>query len=143
HSVFRGKVLSLSATQSGELVVHHHKLRAVTPEELILPASIRQRIERHTVVFAERSARLAAAGRHLKRGVMLYGPPGTGKTLTAMYLAGRMAGRTVLIMSGRGLGLIQATCGMARLLQPATVIIEDVDLVAEERSRLAACNTPL
>jgi ATP-dependent 26S proteasome regulatory subunit len=32
---------------------------------------------------------------------------------------------------------------MARALQPSTVIIEDVDLVAEERTRLNNCNTPL
>jgi ATP-dependent 26S proteasome regulatory subunit len=52
-------------------------------------------------------------------------------------------GRTVLIMTGRGLGMIEATCAMARTLEPATVIVEDVDLVAEERTRLSACNTPL
>ena len=26
--------------------------------------------------------RLKAAGRHIKRGLLLYGPPGSGKTLT-------------------------------------------------------------
>ena len=142
-SVYRGKVLSLGESPQRELVVHHHKLPKIEADQLILPAGLRERIERHTVVFAHRSAALAAAGRHLKRGLLLYGPPGTGKTLTAMYVASRMTGRTVLLLSGRGLGLLEASCAMARALQPSTVIIEDVDLVAEERTRLNNCNTPL
>jgi hypothetical protein len=143
RSVYRGKVLSLGQNAQHELQVQHHKLPELTPEQLILPQGLRERIERHTVVFAQRSAALAAAGRHLKRGILLHGPPGTGKTLTAMYLAARMPDRTVLLLSGRGLGLIEASCAMARALQPSTVIIEDVDLVAEERTRLNNCNAPL
>jgi hypothetical protein len=143
RSVYRGKVLSLGLTQYSELTVSHHRLPEIAPDQLILPTGLRERIERHTVVFAQRSAALAAAGRHLKRGILLHGPPGTGKTLTAMYLASRMPGRTVLLLSGRGLGLLEASCAMARALQPSTVIVEDVDLVAEERTRLNNCNTPL
>jgi hypothetical protein len=143
RSVYRGKVLSLGQTPQHELVVNHHRLPEITSEQLILPAGLRERVERQSVVFARHSAALAAAGRHLKRGILLHGPPGTGKTLTAMYLASRMQGRTVLLLSGRGLGLLEASCAMARALQPSTVIIEDVDLVAEERTRLNNCNTPL
>jgi ATP-dependent 26S proteasome regulatory subunit len=76
---------------------------------------------------------LLGAGRHLKRGLLLHGPPGTGKTLTAMYLVGRMPGRTTLVLSGRSYGLVSPTCELARNLQPSMVILEDVDLVAEER----------
>jgi ATP-dependent 26S proteasome regulatory subunit len=49
----------------------------------------------------------------------------------------------VLLLSGRGLGLLESSCAMARALQPSTVIVEDVDLVAEERTRLNNCHTPL
>jgi ATP-dependent 26S proteasome regulatory subunit len=78
---------------------------------------------------------LLAAGRHLKRGLLLHGPPGTGKTLTAMYIASQMPDRTVIILTGRGFGLIQRSVELARLLQPSIVLFEDVDLVAEERTR--------
>jgi ATP-dependent 26S proteasome regulatory subunit len=54
-----------------------------------------------------------------------------------MYLAGQMPERTVLLLTGRTQGLIEQSCRIARLLQPATVILEDVDLVAEERTRQA------
>jgi hypothetical protein len=143
NSVHRGKVLSLDQNAQHELVVKYRRVPEIQPEQLILPDGLRERIERHTVLFSERSARLASTGRHLKRGILLYGPPGTGKTLTAMYLASRMPGRTVLLLTGRGMGLIEPSCAMARALQPATLIIEDVDLVAEERTRQGNCNTPL
>jgi ATP-dependent 26S proteasome regulatory subunit len=70
----------------------------------------------------------------LKRGLLLHGPPGTGKTLTAMYLVTQMPGRTVLILTGAGMGSIETACQLARMLAPATVILEDVDLIGTERS---------
>src|SRR5258708_30340792 len=55
-----------------------------------------------------------------------------------------MADGTVLLLTGRTFGLIEQSCAMARLLQPATVVLEDVDLVAEERTRQnAGCNAVL
>jgi ATP-dependent 26S proteasome regulatory subunit len=64
---------------------------------------------------------------------LLHGKPGTGKTLSAMYLVSRMPDRTVLVLTGGGVRAIEAACGLARLLQPATIILEDVDLVGSER----------
>lgn len=135
HNVYRGRVVSLTQKQMGPLEVKFHHLPSIERDEIVLPAGVLERIERQTIRFAELADRLAAAGRHLKRGLLLWGPPGTGKTLTAMYLARRMPNRTVLLLTGQTLGLIETSCTMARLLQPATVILEDVDLVAEERTR--------
>src|SRR5262249_27361324 len=109
-------------------------LPALDRDEIVLPEGLLDRIERQTIGFSEHRDKLLRAGRHLRRGILLYGPPGTGKTFTAMYLANRMKGRTVLLLTGRGVGLIEHSCEVARLLQPATVILEDVDLVAEERT---------
>jgi ATP-dependent 26S proteasome regulatory subunit len=50
-----------------------------------------------------------------------------------MYLASRMENRTVIILTGGGLGSIEVACHLARLLEPATVILEDVDLIGTER----------
>jgi ATP-dependent 26S proteasome regulatory subunit len=61
-----------------------------------------------------------------------------------MYLAGRMADRTTILLTGGGLGLLEESCALARALQPATLILEDVDLVAEERTaQQKACNVVL
>ena len=61
-----------------------------------------------------------------------------------MYLAYQMRGRTTLLLTGRGVGLLEHSCTMARLLQPATIILEDVDLIAEERTEQdSGCNALL
>ena len=130
---YRGHVLSIEEDCHGGTVINHHDLPAIRREDLILPESLLQRIERHTLSFTKHAQRLREAGRHLKRGILLFGPPGTGKTLSAMYLATQMTGRTVLLITGGGAGSIETACRLARLLEPATVILEDVDLIGTER----------
>jgi hypothetical protein len=134
RNVYRGHIISLEPGGQGDLQVRFHRLPGIERESIILPAGVLERIERQTVGFARLGERLRAAGRHLKRGLLLYGPPGTGKTLTAMYLASQMPDRTIILLTGRGIGLIEQSCALARLLQPTTVILEDVDLIAEERT---------
>jgi hypothetical protein len=141
RNVYRGHVVSLSADRT--LQVHFHRLPPVGRDQIILPAGLLERIERESVGFAKHAARLNAAGRHLKRGMLLHGAPGTGKTLTAMYLAGRMPDRTVLLITGRTMGLLEQACAMARVLQPATIVLEDIDLIAEERTRQGGACAPL
>jgi hypothetical protein len=144
RNVYRGHVLSLVETRMGATEIKFHRLPEVRRENIILPTGLLERIERQTVRFSELSEKLIAAGRHLKRGILLHGPPGTGKTLTAMYVARAIQNRTVLLLTGRGQGTIEQSCALARALQPSIVILEDVDLVAEERTRPgAACAGPL
>jgi hypothetical protein len=130
---YRGQVLSIEEDCRGTMSVRFHHLPHVGRDDLILPDALLRRIERHTVSFSRHAEKLRAAGRHLKRGILLHGPPGTGKTLSAMYLAAQMPGRTVLLLTGAGVGSIEAACQLARMLAPATVILEDVDLIATER----------
>jgi hypothetical protein len=132
---YRGHVLSLEPDCYGNLNLQFHHLPSIGRENLILPAALLDRIERHTLRFSKHGERLRAARRHLKRGILLHGPPGTGKTLTAMYLVAQMPGRTVLLLTGAGQGTIQKACHLARLLEPATVILEDVDLIGTQRER--------
>lgn len=137
-NVYRGHVISLSPGSLGmgpQTLVAFHAIPKVTREDVILPEPLLARVERQTFGFAEHADRLLAAGRLLKRGMLLYGPPGTGKTLTLMYLIGRMPGRTVLLATGLGMGLFQAVAQMARTLAPSMIVLEDVDLIAEERGR--------
>jgi ATPase family associated with various cellular activities (AAA) len=65
---------------------------------------------------------------------LLYGPPGTGKTHTTRYLVGRMDGYTRLTLTGRALHAVGAIADLARELEPAMIVLEDVDLVAEHRT---------
>src|SRR5436190_863306 len=118
RNVYRGRVVSLAVKPPmGALEVKFHRLPPVDRDGIVLPTDVLDRIERHTIRIAAHRERLLAAGRHLKRGLLLWGPPGTGKTLTAMYLARQMPDRTVLLLTGKSLGLIETSCTMARLLQ--------------------------
>ena len=145
-NVYRGHVISLSPGQFGpgpQTLIAFHALPRIAREDVILPDGVLERIERHTIVFAEQAERLLAAGRSLKRGLLLYGPPGVGKTLTVMHLTGRMPGRTVILTTGLGLGLLQPVAQLARSLAPSMVVIEDIDLIAEERGHPFGHTGPL
>jgi ATPase family associated with various cellular activities (AAA) len=133
HNVYRGRVLEVGGSDFGETIFQVRTLPKVERDGIVLPDGVLERVERHTLTFGDQAERLRQAGRHVKRGLLLHGAPGTGKTLTAMYLANRMPERTVMILTGGGLGAIEPACDIARRLAPAMVVLEDVDLVALDR----------
>jgi hypothetical protein len=132
-NVYRGQLLELEAGNGG-VQVRFPRLPATSREDVVLPEDVLRRVERHSLDMAARREQLRAAGQHLKRGLLLYGPPGTGKTHTVRYLVQALEGTTVLLMSGQSLHLIGAVTSLARDLQPAALVLEDVDLVAEDRA---------
>src|SRR5215213_142641 len=135
HNVYRGQVISFSRDMFGErgAALHFHRRPALTVEEGILPAETLAAINRQVVGVAEHRERLLAAQQHLKRGLLLYGPPGVGKTHSVRYLTSQLDGVTIVLLSGESLGLISTACSVARTLQPAMIVVEDVDLIAEDR----------
>ena len=136
NNVFRGHVISF-----GGEVFHHHRgalltfldRPSVSRDQVILPPDVLDGIERQVLGVARHAHRLLASRQHLKRGVLLYGAPGTGKTHTIRYLLSELSGRTVVVLSGGSLAMIDQACSVARSLQPSMVVVEDVDLIAEER----------
>lgn len=140
-SVYRGKVISLECSSEavpsrrgqGAATVRFHRLPKVHREEIILPEETMAVIERNTRGFFSHAEALRRSGRSLKRGLLLHGKPGTGKTYTARWLASSLEDTTVILLSGEQLWLIKQCCQMARMLAPALVIMEDVDLIATER----------
>jgi hypothetical protein len=135
HSVFRGQVLSFDSEMFGPRAapLSFHERPTLGRESLVLPAGVLEAIETQVVGVARHRSRLAASGQHLKRGVLLHGPPGTGKTHTLRYLMSLLTDTTVVMLSGNALQFIAPAVSIARALQPALVIVEDVDLIAEER----------
>ena len=51
-----------------------------------------------------------------------------------MYVVACMPERTTLLLTGPALGLVEQSVKIARMLEPSLVVLEDVDLVAEERT---------
>ena len=143
-SCYRGRVLSLEMGQqfTGHAArIRVHELEAVSREEIILPEPTLQAVERNVLRFAEQRPSLRALGLSTQKGLLFHGAPGTGKTHCIRYLAGRLPGHTTLLVTAEEMGVLPEYMALARLLQPALVVIEDADLIARDRSeRGSACD---
>jgi hypothetical protein len=133
---YRGKVLSLEATDrysghAGALRVL--KLRSVKREEVILPEKTLQLLDRNVAQFIGQREKLQKFGMPIKKGLLFYGPPGTGKTHTIHYLASQLPDHTTLLVTAEQVALLDHYFQLARFLQPAMLVIEDVDLIARRR----------
>jgi hypothetical protein len=138
NNVFRGQVLSFGGDVFGyerTLLKFHHRPR-LTAAELVLPGKTLEAVRRQVVEVARHKERLLAAGQHLKRGLLLHGPPGVGKTHTVRLLMSSLTDTTVVQVTGESMQMLSAACSVARTLQPAMVVVEDVDLIAQERGEL-------
>jgi hypothetical protein len=138
HSVFRGQVISFGPElfgRGGDTTPLNFLPRPdVSRDQIVLPGALLDEIERQVIGVAKQASRLLASGQHLKRGILLHGAPGTGKTHTVRYLLSRLPDVTVIEISGQALGRIKEACSVARTLQPAAIVVEDVDLIAAERT---------
>jgi len=143
---YRGKVLSLDAAaeyggRSRGITVH--QLRTVRREEVILPEATLKLLDRNVLNFVGTREQLRRLGQSTRKGILLYGPPGTGKTHTIRYLASNLPGHTTLIITAAQVELLSHYMNLARLLQPAMVVIEDVDLIARDRGDMGPCEESL
>jgi hypothetical protein len=133
--VYRGQSIFLEEeSMARQIVVRFQKLTPTPRTALVLPEAIMTVIERSVLGMFRHAERLRRAGRSTRYGLLLHGPPGTGKTLMLRYLAGACPDHTVIMLSGRQTKLIRESCQVARLLAPALVLMEDVDLIAQDRS---------
>lgn len=136
RSVLRGQVLAFSGNEFGpgaagvDFLPRPH----VPSDEIILPPGVLGDVARHVVGIGKHRDALRAAGRHLKRGVLLYGPPGSGKTLTVRHLLSETPGITAVVLAGDSIRFVTQAAELARAMQPAIVVLEDVDLIAADRS---------
>lgn len=139
-SSYRGKILSLEQSRhyySGESKgITVHKLRTVERDQVILPEQTLKLLDRNVIQFVRQREKLAEFQQSTKKGLLFYGPPGTGKTHTIHYLARELKGHTTLLISAEQVGLLGEYMTLARLLQPSIVVLEDVDLIARNRSEM-------
>jgi len=135
---WRGKVLVIEPPRDEfELAAAGPRVERTVPvrrEDIVLRDDTISLIERNTIGFAERADQLVALGLSARKGVLLYGPPGTGKTLIVRWLAGALENYTKLVVTAGHYGLLAETLSIARVLQPAMIVLEDVDLVGGDRS---------
>jgi len=138
-SCYRGKILSLEQTDmySGQSCgIRVHKLKSVEREQVILPEATLTLLERNVIRFVQQRPKLAKLGLATKKGLLFFGPPGTGKTHTIHYLARAIEGQTTFLIAAEQVGLLSDYMTLARLFQPSMVVIEDVDLIARDRTTM-------
>jgi hypothetical protein len=139
---YRGKILSLERAEhsySGESSgITVHKLRTFERDQVILPRKTLDLLDRNVIQFVQHRPGLAKFHQATKKGILFYGPPGTGKTHTIHYLSKALPGHTTLLITAEQVGLLGEYMTLARLLQPSIVVIEDVDLIARDRTRMGS-----
>ena len=145
-NVFRRQVISFGESPMGHYgvgpIVFYERPR-VARDDLVLAEGVLETVERQVLEVARHRERLRASAQHVKRGLLLHGPPGTGKTLTIRYLVASADDHTVILLTGGALNLVRHAVSLARHLQPSLVVLEDVDLVAEERGMQPGVSNPV
>jgi ATP-dependent 26S proteasome regulatory subunit len=113
-----------------------HRLHKVRREDVILPEKTLALLDRNVTKFVAVREYIKGLQFSAKKGLLFYGPPGTGKTHTIHYLASQLPEHTTLLITAEQVGLLGEYFRLARFLQPAMMIIEDVDLIARERVQM-------
>jgi len=136
---FKGKVISFEVTHrysgdTGNLRVH--KLRTVRREDVVLPEKTLGLLDRNIRGFIEQREQLQRLVLPIKKGLLFYGRPGTGKTHTIHYLASQLPDHTTLLITSEQVAYLDHYFQLARFLQPAMIVIEDVDLIARKREEM-------
>jgi len=136
---YRGRIISLEAhhhLMGGGSSVKVHRLAKVNREDVILPKSTLATLDRNVAGFMAAREALKGMRFQARKGLLFYGPPGTGKTHTIHYLASQLPNHTTLLVTAEQVGLIGEYFRLARFLQPSLMVIEDVDLIARERTEM-------
>jgi ATP-dependent 26S proteasome regulatory subunit len=108
----------------------------VAREDVILPEKTLTLLDRNVSKFVAARDQIKGLRFSAKKGLLFYGPPGTGKTHTIHYLASQLSEHTTLLITAEQVGLLGEYFRLARFMQPAMMIIEDVDLIAREREHM-------
>src|SRR5688572_4132652 len=136
---YRGRVISLESHQDysgrgGSVKVH--RLHTVSREDVILPEKTLSLLDRNVGRFVASRDAIRALRFSIKKGLLFYGPPGTGKTHTIHYLASQLPDYTTLLVTAEQVAYIGEYFRLARFLQPAMMVVEDVDLIARDRQQM-------
>ena len=115
------------------LTVAFSDIETVDDENIVLDDDQKRLLQRNVIDLSARRDILKKHGVPTRRGILLYGPPGTGKTFACRHICHQMTDTTRILLTGSALGQIGAVFGLARMLQPAVVFIEDADLMFTSR----------
>jgi hypothetical protein len=136
---YRGRIISLEAyidPMGGGSLVKVHRLAKVNRDDVVLPRKTLALLDRNVAGFMRARGQLKELQFQARKGLLFYGPPGTGKTYTIHYLVSQLPDHTTLLITAEQVGLLGEYFRLARFLQPSIMVIEDVDLIARERTHM-------
>lgn len=136
---YRGRIISLEGhidPLGGGSMVKVHRLAQINRDSVILPDKTLEVLDHNVAAFMKAREQLKALQFQTRKGILFYGPPGTGKTYTIHYLASQLKNHTTLLVTAEQVGLLGEYFRLARFLQPSMMVIEDVDLIARERTHM-------
>lgn len=136
---YRGRIISLEGhidPMGGGSMVKVHRLVKINRDSVILPPKTLAVLDHNITGFMMAREQLKALQFQTRKGLLFYGPPGTGKTYTIHYLASQLKNHTTLLVTAEQVGLLGEYFRLARFLQPSLMVIEDVDLIARERTHM-------
>lgn len=129
HNIFRGQKIDCD----GKFL----NLEDISWDDIVLPNGTKEVIISNIdQMFAMRDD-FEKFGISVKRGVILYGEPGTGKTRICKCLAKDAKYSVLYAMPSDFMHMngIKYVCDMAQDLAPCLLIIEDIDWIAQDRSK--------
>lgn len=124
----------LRAEYAGGLALSVIDAPTVTRANVIVGQEVWDEIDL-AVSSIRRAEELTAMGLPVRRGVLLVGPPGTGKSAVSAAVANELMGEfTIFYVEARaGARLLTDVVEEAQKLEPALVVLEDVDLFCQSR----------
>ncbi|HEY8748156.1 MAG TPA: ATP-binding protein [Tepidisphaeraceae bacterium] len=104
-------------------------------DDVVLPQATREMVVRQVQQFLANRQSLREMGMRISRGLILAGPSGTGKTLLCKVLAQQVEASFVWVtprhvQNAGSFGDILEVC---KLVTPAVLVLEDLDLFGEDR----------
>ena len=144
NSIYRNRILQLSfesgsrdefgdIEKAEQLRVIFKREEEIADEDFVAENKVRDILKRNVLDLHLRRDVLRKHDVPVRRGVLMYGPPGTGKTYACRYLCNKLPETTRILVSGTALNQVGAIFSLARILKPALIILEDVDLVFTSR----------
>ncbi len=137
ESIYRGKAISLSVNDDGDLDFDDPPMfldvSDTTEGSVLFDDDIAKQIHVNLLVPVKETELCRKAGIPLKRGVLLEGPYGTGKSLTARMFANTCEQNNWTYIQLDDIKGLEQALEFAKRYSPAAVFAEDVDRVGEDR----------
>lgn len=137
HSVYRNQICKFKFEEYDEddYTLEFSGLPKIQPDQMIMDAGTRKLIDHAAIDFFNRRKSLQKYGIPMRRGILMFGPPGTGKTYTSRFIAEQLDGVVTFVVTGKNLQYFGSIANIARMYQPCVLILEDVDLMFQQRNQ--------